>query len=177
MVLGVFLALLHSLQSGETSLECCQRHIGDLSEAGVRVSAAFTALSYLIRPPKAKGGKKQKKKKGGKKRQERGGDGGDGGHGETAGWPGLARLSHWRSAFGLQPAGPSSATAEAAVAAAQAAIAAHDAAAAQAEQGAARQPAAAQEPQPDAALCEDDDPFAELEDDEGPGEASCTAGC
>lgn len=43
------------LQSGETSLEVCQRHIGDLSEAGVRLSAAFTALSTLVRPPKQKG--------------------------------------------------------------------------------------------------------------------------
>ena len=34
--------------------QVCQRHIGDLSECGVRLSAAFTALSTLIRPPKSK---------------------------------------------------------------------------------------------------------------------------
>lgn len=36
----------------------CQRHIGDLSEVGVRLSAAFTALSGLIRKPKGPKGAK-----------------------------------------------------------------------------------------------------------------------
>ena len=71
MVLGIFLSLLYSMESGEVSLECCQRHIGDLSETGVRLSAAFTALSSIIRPPKVKKGKKKKKKKQQQQQQRR----------------------------------------------------------------------------------------------------------
>jgi hypothetical protein len=60
--LGLFYALLNSMQCGDVTLEICQQHIGDLSEAGVRLSAAFTALGTLICPLKAK--KKGKQKKG-----------------------------------------------------------------------------------------------------------------
>lgn len=51
----------------------CQRHIGDLSECGVRLSAAFTALSTLIRPPKSKKKKWWQVWKKGKKAKKGGG--------------------------------------------------------------------------------------------------------
>lgn len=77
-----------------STLQVCQRHIGDLSECGVRLSAAFTALSTLIRPPKSKKKKwwqfwkKAEKRKG--KKGRKGGKGGKAAGGASSSANGLA---------------------------------------------------------------------------------------
>jgi hypothetical protein len=63
-------------QCGDITLELTSRHIGNLSEAGVRLSAGFTALSSLIRPPKAK---KQRWWRRWRRRRRRGAANDDGG--------------------------------------------------------------------------------------------------
>lgn len=173
VTLGIFLGLLHSLQSGEISLECCQRHIGDLSETGVRLSAAFTALSSLIRPPK------------GKKKAKRGGKGERGGTGKEQGAQVVVGLQQARSgASGVKAeSGQAGAAATAAPAAAVGAAAGPAAAEGAAAGAAAEAAAAGLDPVPpqqrqrqqqqllaDLEVGEpaEDDPFAELAD-EPPG--------
>lgn len=51
---GLCYTLLNAMQCGDITLEVAHRHVGTLSEAGVRLTAAFTALGSLIRPPKQK---------------------------------------------------------------------------------------------------------------------------
>lgn len=51
---GLCYTLLNAMQCGDITLEVAHRHVGHLSEAGVRLTAAFTALGSLIRPPKHK---------------------------------------------------------------------------------------------------------------------------
>ena len=67
--MGIFYTLINAMQCGDVSLATAQRHIGNLSEAGVRLSAGFTALGSMIRPPKAKKGAKKGWKRWGKKRK------------------------------------------------------------------------------------------------------------
>lgn len=67
--MGIFYTLINAMQCGDVSLATAQHHIGNLSEAGVRLSAGFTALGSMIRPPKAKKGAKKGWKRWGKKRK------------------------------------------------------------------------------------------------------------
>lgn len=85
LLLGLLICHIPRLPAHLPAPQVCQRHIGDLSECGVRLSAAFTALSTLIRPPKSKKkkwwqvwkkGKKSKKSRKARKAAAAGGGGG-----------------------------------------------------------------------------------------------------